>query len=410
MREGPRRILFFSYHLPRGKEPGAFRPWMEARLCKRAGYEVTVITSGVHYMTGKDTRKRKGWCTEEFGEGIRILKTWAPTGFRRSPLRRILNYLCYTGLAGLASLVKVGKVDRVFAGTDPIFMMPMVFLVSRLKSARLVLDERDLYPETAIALGMMSEGRLSRLLFRMQQFFRRKAAHLLAATPGIREKLLSYGHPEEKVQLLYNADVFWDDRADSVGLSDSLKQKTGKKFLVGYAGGLGKANDIPTLLRTAMHLRELDTLGIMVIGGGERLVQYREYCQQHGLHNVLFTGPVSRQQTHSWLGQMDVCVHLYPNMEIFYGALASKIFDYFGIGNPVIFCGRGDTVKLLAESGGGFTVPPEDDQALAAAIRSLLQNGELRQRLGTAARKWFEAHISFDQGKAIIQRAMNASD
>ena len=127
MHKRPPHILFFSYHLPRDDEPGAFRPWMEARLLKKIGFEVTVVTSGVHYMTGKDTRKGKGWCTEEFDEGIRILKTWAPTGFRRSILRRIFNYLCYTWLAGQASLIKVGKVDRVFTGTDPIVMMPWSF-------------------------------------------------------------------------------------------------------------------------------------------------------------------------------------------------------------------------------------------------------------------------------------------
>ena len=183
-------VLFLSYHLPLENEPGAFRPWMEARLLKRAGFEVTVVTSGVHYMTGKDTRKERGWCTEEFEENIRIFKTWAPTGFRRSTLRRILNYVSFSCLAGLVSLIKVGNVDRILTGTDPIFLMPVAFLASRLKGAGLVLDERDLYPETAIVLGVIREGRLSQCVSRMQQFFRKKALHILAASPGIREKLL----------------------------------------------------------------------------------------------------------------------------------------------------------------------------------------------------------------------------
>ena len=77
-----KHVLFLTYHLPLSNEPGAFRPWMEARLLKRAGFSVTVITSGVHYMTGEDTRPSKKWCSEEWRDGIRILKTWAPSDHR----------------------------------------------------------------------------------------------------------------------------------------------------------------------------------------------------------------------------------------------------------------------------------------------------------------------------------------
>ncbi|MGO9176456.1 MAG: glycosyltransferase family 4 protein [Desulfobaccales bacterium] len=407
MGKPPPRILFFSYHLPRDEEPGAFRPWMEARLLKRAGFEVTAVTSGVHYMTGEDTRKGKGWCTEEFDEGIRILKTWAPTGFRRSILRRILSYLCFTWFAGLAGLLKVGNVDRVFAGTDPIFLMPMVFLVSRLKGAGLVLDERDLYPETAIALGVIREGRLSHLLFGMQQFFRKKAIGILAATPGIREKLQEYGYGE-KVQLLYNADVFLDGRPALGTATGSLKQQTGKKFLVGYAGGLGKSNDIWILFRVAYRLRDdLNDLGIVIIGDGENLEAFKGYCGQHHLENVFFLGPKPRSVARELLKEMDICVQPDPQHQFFSLTLASKTFDYHGLGKPTIFCGSGDTVKLLAESGGGLALPPEDDHALAEAIRRLLQDEPWRQRLGTAAKSWFNTHINIDNASAIIKRAMD---
>jgi hypothetical protein len=52
-------VLFLTFHLPLGHEPGAFRPGMEARLLAQAGFRVTVITSGVHYMTGEDIRPRR---------------------------------------------------------------------------------------------------------------------------------------------------------------------------------------------------------------------------------------------------------------------------------------------------------------------------------------------------------------
>lgn len=400
------RVLFFSYHLPRDEEPGAFRPWMEARLLQASGFEVTVITSGVHYMTGRDSRPGRGWCTEEWADGIRILKTWGPINFRRSTLGRLWHYLAYSCLAGLAALVRVGRIDRVFAGTDPITIMPVVFLVSRLKQAPMVLDERDLYPETAVALGVMQKGYLSRFIFNLQQFFRRQALGLLAATPGIRTKLLEYGHSPQKIKLLYNADVFLDDQSRKVVKTDSLKEKTGKEFLVGYAGGLGRANDIMTLLQAAKQLRDLSKLGIVIIGAGEELPRYQEYCRQQGLSNVFFLGPQPRNRTRALLMEIDIGVQLLPPQQHFAHTLTSKTFDYHGLGKPLIFGGRGDTVRLLAASGGGLAIPPGDPKALAGAIIRLIQDEAQLRAMALAARNWYECHISLPAAIDIMQKVM----
>jgi glycosyltransferase involved in cell wall biosynthesis len=382
---------------------------MEARLLARAGFRVTVVTSGVQYMTGEDIRPGPGWCTEEWRDGIRILRTWGPGRHRRSMKRRIWNYLTYSLLAGLASLCRVSRIDRVFAGTDPIFLMPVVFLVSCLKGAGLVLDERDLYPETAIALGVMREGLLYRLLFRMQQSFRKKAIGILAATPGIREKLRQYGFGE-KVGLLYNADVFLDYGPGISTPAASLKQQTRKKFLVGYAGGLGKANDIWTLLRADNHLGDLFDLGIIIIGDGENLAVYKEYCQKHKLENVYFLGSRPRSIARKLLKEMDICIQSLPHHPHFSNTLTSKIFDYQGLGKATIFCGRGDTVRLLEASGGGLTVPPGDDAALAEAIRGLLANAKLRQKMGAAGRRWFQQHIGAEAACSIMKKVLGADE
>ena len=119
---GSPRILYITYHLPTDDEPGAFRPWVEARLLRESGYEVTVITSAVHYMTGKFIGSGSGWCREEMREGIRILRVWTIPDHRGSIVRRILNYSIFAVLAALAALLKVRKrLNCLFTATDPLF-------------------------------------------------------------------------------------------------------------------------------------------------------------------------------------------------------------------------------------------------------------------------------------------------
>lgn len=398
-------VLFLSYHFPTNDEPGAFRPWMEARLLAQAGFRLTVMTSGVHYMTGEDIRPDRAWCHEEWIDDIRILRTWAPKKYRFSLWKRALNYLSYTLLTGFASIFKVGTVDRVLAGTDPIIILPMVLLVSFIKRAPLILDERDLYPETAIALGVIKEGILTRILFALQQFLRRKARNILAATPGIRNKLITYGFSPIKVHLLYNADTFLDEDV-SLEQENRLRATTGKKYFVAYAGGLGLANDIPTLLRAAEYLVDLVDLGIIIIGDGENRHSYEHYCQQHYLDNVFFLGAQPRREVRKLLQEIDVGIQpLFPH-DYFANTLTSKTFDYLGLAKPVVFCGKGDTVKLLEDSGGGIAVTSGDDRALAQAIRQLHDDEELRCKMGTSARKWFSQHICVDKACSTIKKVM----
>jgi glycosyltransferase involved in cell wall biosynthesis len=379
---------------------------MEARLLVRAGYRVTVVTSGVQYMTGEDIRPYKAWCTEESVEGIRIIRTWAPKDHRRSLFRRAYNYLAYTALAGLVSVLKVHKVDRVFAGTDPILMMPVVHLISMIKRAYMVMDERDLYPETAIALGVMKQGVLSNIIFHIQQFFRHQAIGILAATPGIKKRLLNYGVPERKVHLLYNADVFLNEDIEAGQSIGSLRKLSNRSFLVGYVGGLGRANDIPTLLRAAERLKGLEQVGFVIVGSGEMRESYMDFCRQKELGNVMFLPAVPRKQARALIKQMDICAQPLLKDGHFSSTLTSKTFDYHGLGKPMIFCGQGDTVNLLQETGGGLAVPSEDDEALAEAIRKLAKDDSLRERMGTSARQWYERNIETGAACALMKKAM----
>jgi len=378
---------------------------MEARLLAQAGYEVTVITSGVQYMTGEDIRKGRGWCVEEDMEGIRVLRVWAPKNHRSSIPRRIANYLSYTLLAGMASLTRAGKADVVFAGTDPILMMPMVYVVKCLKRAAMVLDERDLYPETAIALGVIKDDWKAKIIFRMQQFFRKRATSILTATPGIRSRLATYRIPENKLHLLYNADVFIHDEQSQNQACMDLRKQIHKPFIVGYAGGLGQANDLSTLLASAEYLQNND-LGVVIIGSGERRKTYETFCKEHKFDNVFFFDAVPRCEARALLSQMDICIQPLPADDHFHHTLTSKTFDYHGLGKPMVFCGKGDTAQLLEASGGGMVVPPEDPKALADAILKLYHETDLRQRMGEAAKTWFNKNVGAEAACEIIKKAI----
>lgn len=408
----PMRVLFLTFHLPLPEEPGAFRPWMEAQLMRDLGCEVTVVTSAIQYMTGVDLRvDRSGWWTEEHRDGIRILRVLGLHNYRASIWRRLLHYVIYAWLAGMVSLLRVGKADRVFVGTDPIFVTPIARIVARLKGARLVLDERDLYPETALALGVLKPGFLSRSISAWQRSMRRRARCILAATPGIRIRLLELEVPAERVRILYNADAYLE--AESAGDDVEMSGRhllehyapKGAKFIVVYAGGLGRANDVDTLLDAAQMLHDERDIGFVLAGDGERRTCYEQRIRTAGL-NAVMAGPLPRNTARQLIRGADTCAHMYPNEPLFTGALASKVLDYMALGKPVVFCGEGDTVEVITVAGSGICCPSGDAKGLAEALRWLRDHPEQCKRMGQVARQWFEGHVGMRVASAVMAWAL----
>ncbi len=168
-----------------------------------AGLDVTAVTAGGHYLTGAMSRPiRWLWRRDRETNGT-VIRTWFPKDYRRSSIRRVIGYLAYSLIAPVAALFEK-DVDVVFAGTDPPFMTPGAYLVALFHRARLVLDERDVYPETALALGMVPHPLAVFAITRWNSWLIDRAHSLVTVSPGLQELLASRGAPRDKIHVIPN--------------------------------------------------------------------------------------------------------------------------------------------------------------------------------------------------------------
>jgi glycosyltransferase involved in cell wall biosynthesis len=284
--------------------------------------------------------------------------------------------------------------------------MPFLMIVAAIKRVPVVLDERDLYPDTAIALGIVREGWLTRLVFAMLQLSRRRATSLLAATPGIKRRLVAHGHDPDRIHVLLNADPYLNMLNQARVPAAVTEFRARYRCLIGYAGTLGQADDVETIIRTAAELKHRNDLGFLIVGGGERYSEYVELARKLELHHLLFLGPIPRGITRAILAQCDVCLQAVPPDQFFSSTLTSKTFDYLGLGIPVIFAGAGDTADLLRESGAGIAVASLDAKEMAAAVVTLSDDDARRDRLARAANDWYASHISIANCLRIVRSAI----
>jgi glycosyltransferase involved in cell wall biosynthesis len=363
-------------------------------------------------MTGEREGDGGLW-SRDWVDGVTVTRTYALDGYRESTIRRIASYVLYSVLALLIGL-SGSRPSVVLTGSGvPPFITASGWFLARARRSGFVIEDRELYPDAAIALGYIDSRAVLWLWRRYHRFFRHRADRIIALTPGIERNLHDAGIDSDKVRLVTNA---YDEPTDEP-ISDPVPEDLplDDRFVVLYTGGFGRSNDLTTLLEAARRLTDLEDLAFVFVGDGERKDEYLGICDRNGLDNCYFCPPVPKSQVHGYYERADVCVHLTLDGEIWRGMLANKVFDYLGSGCPMVFAGRGDTAELIEAASAGLVVPPENPDALAEAIRHLHDDPEVCAGMGERAARYVSEHydretLLDDLTETLMEAARPRSD
>jgi glycosyltransferase involved in cell wall biosynthesis len=375
------RVLYVSQYFVRGDQPGGVRHWHHARALAERGHEVHVVTSFVQHKerhVPDEYRGRRIVRTTE--DGLVVWRTYATPGYGRDLRSRLANYLSFAFWAMVTGL-RAPRPAVVVASSPSLPAAAGAAVVAFVKRAPLVLEVRDLWPDSAVAMGLIRRGSvLDRVAKTFEWFCYRRAAHVIALTEGIRDGVVANGVPPARVTLITNGVDLVDDPPAPADVP-----VPGDAFVAMYVGAHGTYSSLGTVLDAADLLRDDDSVRFVLVGGGDQKAALQTDAERRGLVNVVFVDPVPKRDVPAWLARADVCLLPYQDRPLFAGALPNKTFDYMGAGKPVIAAiPPGELSRLVERSGCGFAIPPEDPAAMAATIRSLADDRALAARLGAA--------------------------
>jgi glycosyltransferase involved in cell wall biosynthesis len=231
----------------------------------------------------------------------------------------------------------------------------------------------------------------------MERFLYARATHILVNSPAYRDYLINKGIPEAKISLISNGvDVQMFNPHYRGEHWRELWGLTGK-FLVTYAGALGLANDVPTILRAAQRLRDLGNLHFLLVGDGKERSTLETMARELQLSNVTFVGSRPKAEMAEVLGASDVCVATLQNIPMFRTTYPNKVFDYMAAGRPTILAIDGVIREVIEAAQGGIFVTPGDDAALAEAVRMLSLDPQRAHSMGMAARAYVVEYFDRQQ-------------
>jgi glycosyltransferase involved in cell wall biosynthesis len=225
------------------------------------------------------------------------------------------------------------------------------------KRVPFVFEISDLWPESIKELGMMQNHRLYRMLEKLELFLYHQAALIIAQTPAFKENLVARGIPTDKIQVILNGVDL--EQCKPLGHKDkSLLKQYGLegRFVVGYLGTHGMAQDLKRIIDMAKTLPEITFL---FVGDGAEREEVMAYAQE--LPNVLFIPQQPKEMMQKWWSLCNIALVPLKNTPLFSTVIPSKIFEAAAFDVPVLLISpQGQAAELVIREKIGVHVLPTE--------------------------------------------------
>ncbi len=393
-------ILFVTPYYPPEKGAAQVRISETAAHLVKRGYQVTVLTTLPNYPTGIVPPKYRGHVVQrEVCDGVRIVRVWSYVSPNKGFLRRILAQLSFGCLAPFLGRKEVGSPDVMIVESPPLFDAIAGRVLAWCKHCPFIFTVADLWPESAVQLGMLRNRLLIRLAEWLEWSTYQHACAVWALTEGICNTLVQRGLPSEHVFFVSNgvdtskfrpmprtqarANLGWDER-----------------FTVLYAGTHGLAHGLTTILDAAEQMRARPDIRFIFVGDGAVKVNLMADARRRNLENVTFLDPQPHDSIPQLLAAADACLIHLRKLPLFQGALPSKVYEVMACARPILLGVDGEARRLAeTEAGAAIYFEPENPTALVSAIFFLRDHPDQAELLGQQGRRFVEAR--FDRSQLI---------
>ena len=373
------------------------------------GHELHVVTALPWYAGHQvDAAWTGRWVRTERTEWGSITRLHPFPGDDKSNLlRRAIGFGAFSVLAGLSGLRAGGwfrRTDAVVAMSPPLTLGLTGWLVGLLRRAPLVFNIQDVFPDAAVRTGAITNRRVIAAARWLERVSYHRSAAVTVLSDGLRDNVVAKIRPDRagRVHVIPN---FVD--TDAIRPSERLTPYRselgfGDEPVVLYAGNVGFSQSLDLVVEAA---RRCPDLSFVINGNGAARAELERSAS--GLANLRFVDYQPIERLPEVLATGDV--HVVP-LRAGLGdvSVPSKTYSSLAAGRPVVAAidPGSEIPRLLAASGGGLAVPPDDIDAFVAAIRSVVDDTDRAAAMGAAGRAWAVAEASPSAVGAAYERVL----
>jgi glycosyltransferase involved in cell wall biosynthesis len=388
------RIQFVSNYFPPEVNAPATRLDEHASQWVRDGHDVEVLTSVPNFPEGAVYDGYENQFTRETRHGIDVRRVPMYVSANEGFLRRTLSYVSFM-ISAIWYARRSPQPDVVVATSPQFFAALAGWWIARQHGVPFVLEIRDLWPESIVAVGAMERNAIIRLLERIERFLYREADRIVVVTDAFKRSIAAKGIPGEKIKVLKNGVALdrWDEPLDQHKLDRMRREHDlSGKFVASYIGTIGMAHRADVLLEAAMRCDEPDVV-FLVVGAGAQREALERRCNDVQAPNFRLLDKVPKDDVPYLLALSDTSVVHLRDSDLFKTVIPSKIFEAMATRTPIVLGVRGETRAIIEDAEAGVFVPPEDAKALADAVVQLKRNPDRHAELARNAYEYVHAHF-----------------
>jgi glycosyltransferase involved in cell wall biosynthesis len=374
-----------------------------SELCQRwaeAGHEVTVLTGFPNHPDGilhpAYRRQFHRLVFQEKWRSVNVVRSWLLPFPNRRPYERMLNYSSFCASAALTGSF-IDRPDVVIATSPQLLVGVAGWWIAKVKRVPLVLEVRDLWPESLSAVGVgTSSSALHRGLCRIAGFLYEHSEHIVVVTPATREYLIKKREiAGEKISVIPNGVETGLFRPGTLDFELRQQWNPDGKFVVSFIGTLGLAHGLDTVIAAADRLQSVrpDVLFLLVGEGADR-GRIARLAESKQLTNLRIVPQQPRERIPAFIALSDVCLVLLKNSRIFETVIPTKMLEFMSCARPVILGVAGQARQIAEQARAGICIQPENVDALCCAILKLQGNPVLRDRLSRNGREYIIRNFS----------------
>lgn len=355
------------------------------------GHTVHIVTDVPNYPMGYIYPEyTKGQNRIQERNGVKIFRTFT-IGRRNNTIFRMLNYFSYA----ISSTLFVKKLkedyDVVFTNqTSPVMMVNAAMAYAKKQNKKTVLYCMDLWPASLAAGGVKETSVIYKIFGVISKYLYRKADCIMITSQMFRDYFKNeFGISDEKIDYL-------PQYADSIFSQKLTADSKDSEFIdLVFAGNIGVAQSIQTILNAAKILQSYEKLRWHIIGDGSELENLKNMAQQLGLSNVIFHGRKPIEEMPQYYSMADAMLVTLTSDPFISLTLPAKVQSYMAAGKPVLAAANGEIPKVIKDSGCGFCAAAEDAKGLADEVVRFLEYSE-KEILGKNASEYYKNHFTKD--------------
>jgi len=395
-------ILIIHQYFLEEDDPGGSR-WNEmTKVWTEAGHQVTVL-AGMMHANGLEKReeyKGRRFVKKQQGK-VTVWRCHVSEAYNNGFAGRLWGYFSFMFSSLWAGIFKVkGKFDVVIVTSPPLFVGCSGYLISKVKRRPFVFEVRDLWPESAIDTGVLTNKWIIKMSFWFEHFIYRKAKLINVLTPAFYNVLKNEKKvAEEKLIMIPNASDFT--------LSEELlqhfdrnafrkKMNMDDRFVITYVGAHGVANHLQQVLEAGKKLEDTNVL-FLLIGQGMEKERLKKMAEDMQVSNVRFIDSVPKKEVFKFILASEMGASVLKKADAFKTVYSNKTFDYMSCKKPVLMVIDGVSRALVEEAQCGTYIEPENIDDFNDKIRMYLNNPERLQTEGNNGYQY--AKEKFDRQK-----------